>query len=90
MPSRIRAMLAGGWNESASAKRQRKRLASSDATVVLPLPATPMTIITEGAIARPCPASRSSRRLLERGFAEPGVQPAAQDAGLTVAGRATG
>jgi hypothetical protein len=48
MPARVLATLAGGWKSSASAKRQRRRLASIAAIVVLPEPETPMTIRAMG------------------------------------------
>ena len=50
VPSRILATFAAEWSESPSTNRQCRRCANGDATVVLPLPDTPMTMMTEGAI----------------------------------------
>src|SRR5690625_152215 len=43
VPPAILSMFAGGWKVSASAKIQPVRATTPSATVVLPLPETPMT-----------------------------------------------
>src|SRR5688500_7965716 len=43
MPAAMRATLAGGWNESPSRNGTCSACASSAPTVLLPLPATPIT-----------------------------------------------
>src|SRR5689334_3309056 len=50
--ARIFATFAAAWNASPSAKRQPRRSARARATVVLPLPDTPMTTMTDGTIDR--------------------------------------